>query len=159
MITSMVLTAVAAAVSAYGAVSQASAQADMAAANEAASKRNAGSALASGEAEAARQERNTNRQLASAENTLGAAGIDPTSGSALDVQADMAAEGSLDSQIARWKGQQQARSYLDQANVYSMQGSAASSAGAITAASTLLGGAGKTAWMGSGGGNAGGSQF
>jgi hypothetical protein len=148
----MVAMAISTALSAYGAVSQASAQEDIANANEAAAKRNAGAALASGEADAARQTRNTQRQLASAENTLGAAGIDPSSGSALDVQADMAAEGSLDSQIARWKGQQAARGYLDQANVYSIQGSNASTAGGLTAASTLLGGAAKTAWMGGGGG-------
>ncbi|MDR3418696.1 MAG: hypothetical protein P4L83_21190 [Nevskia sp.] len=140
------------AISAASAISQGIQQGDIADQNEAAARRNAGAALSSGEAEAARTERNTRRQLATAENTFGAAGIDPGSGSALDAQADMAAEGSLDSQIQRWRGRQQANSYLDQANVYSMQAGSAPIAGAMTGAATLIGGAAKAGYAYSGGG-------
>lgn len=94
--------------SALGQIRSAQAAAQTADANAATARVNAGMQLNAAEAEAARIERTTQRRVATARNEFGATGIDTSSGSPLDVMGDMAAEGALDKQIARWRGSTQA---------------------------------------------------
>jgi len=108
---------------------------------------NAAVQLNTAEAEAARTEGTTRRRVATAFNQAGASGVDAASGSPLDVLGDIAAEGALDTQIQRWKGRAganaqlgQARSFEAQAGFAEQAGSAAATAGYISAGSTLLGG-------------------
>jgi hypothetical protein len=113
-------------------------QAAVANANAEAAKFNAGSSMNAAEAEAARIQANTRRTLATAANTGGASGIQTGSGSALDVMGDMAAQGSLDAQIARWRGFTQGGAYQTQAGQQSAAAAAAPLTGALGAGTTLL---------------------
>lgn len=97
------------------------------------------------EAEAARTDAATRRRSAAAYNLSAASGGDPSYGSPLDLMADIAAEGALDSQIQRWKGTLAAQGMLAQANGLDAQagfnrnaGDAAATAGFIQGGASLL---------------------
>ena len=125
--------------SALGMMQSASTQGAMAEHNAAVSRINAGTAMNAGEADAARTERLTQRRLATAENIWGGSGLQMT-GSVLDVMGDMAAEGALDAQIARWKAKGQSNAFMATGDQQTAQGRAASAAGMAGAATTILGG-------------------
>lgn len=115
---------------------------------------NAGSALNASEAEAARGEATARRRSATAFNAAAGSGVDPTFGSPLDLMADVAAEGALDTQIQRWKGRNQAQGYLTQAGNFTNQAagneqaaSDVASAGRIRGGTTLLGGLAQVGMM------------
>jgi hypothetical protein len=135
------------AVSAASAVSAGQQQAAMANHNADIQRVSAGTALASSEADAARIQDRTRRTLATGVNNQAGSGVDPTTGSPLDVMSDMAAQGSLDSQIAEWKGRQGAAGLEDQAGVSRLQAGQAATAGYMQAGSTLLGGAARAGSM------------
>jgi hypothetical protein len=122
-------------------------QAEYQRANAEQARINAGSALNASEAEAARAEAQARRRSATAFNAAAGSGVDPTFGSPLDLMADIAAEGALDTQIQRWKGRNQAAGYQTQAGNFEAQGAASdiagsnvAAAGPIRAGTTLLGG-------------------
>src|SRR6185437_14237589 len=125
-------------IAALAALRSGATQAAVASANAAAARINAGSSMNAAEAEAARIEANNRRTLATAANNAGANGIQTGSGSALDLMGDMAAQGALDVQIARWRGSTQGGAYMTQAGQQSAAVAAAPLAGALTAGSTLL---------------------
>ena len=113
--------------------------------NAANAKVTAGSQLAVSEATASRSEEDNRRRIAAAVNNFGANGIDPTSGSPMDVMKDQASEGALDVQIQRWKGFQAAHNSLLQsdqftteAGIQTQQGENAQTAGYIAGGTTLL---------------------
>lgn len=124
---------------------EAQAQADRANAEQ--QRINAGQALNQSEAEAQRTENQARRRAAAAFTQAAGSGIDPQSGSPLDLMADIAAEGALDVQIQRWKGRNQAAAYQAQAAGFERQaGFAQQSAGEaatggfIRAGTSILGG-------------------
>lgn len=102
------------------------------------SRANAGTALATAEADTARQQRESQRRLATAANTAAGTGVDISSGSPLDLMTNLAAEGALDEQITRWKGVTQANAYLTQAQQQQRQAGQVRDAGYMQAGTTLL---------------------
>jgi hypothetical protein len=109
---------------------------------------NAGVALNTAEAEAARTEQQTRRRVATGLNQAAGSGVDPFYGSPLDVLADMSAEGALDKEIIRWKGRNAANAQLGQAGNFETQAGYAdqaaddaTSAGFVRAGTTVLGAA------------------
>lgn len=111
---------------------------------------NAAVQMNSAEAEAARNDATTRRRVAAGFNAAAASGVDPGFGSPLDVLGDIAAEGALDTQIARWKGRAAGNAQLAQAANFDASAGYASdaagqagTAGFIRAGSTLLGGLGQ----------------
>jgi hypothetical protein len=108
------------------------------------SENNAIGAVQAGTAnEALLHARNT-KQLATASNALGATGIQTSSGSPLDVMADMAGGMALDEAMTRWNAGTQAAGFGAQAKLDRYQAGQAGRAGAIGAAGTLLNTAGRT---------------
>jgi hypothetical protein len=108
---------------------------------------NAAVQMNSAEAEAARGEAQTRRRVASGFNAAAASGVDPGFGSPLDVMGDIAAEGALDTQIQRWKGQAAGNAQLAQAASFDRSAGftddaagQAGTAGFIRAGTSLLGG-------------------
>lgn len=108
---------------------------------------NAGAQMNQAEAEAQRTEGVTRRRVASAFNAAGASGGDTSYGSPLDLMGDIAAEGALDAQIARYKGRAAGNASLAQAGSLDAQAGYADSAagqagtaGFVQAGATLLGG-------------------
>jgi hypothetical protein len=108
------------------------------------SENNAIGAVQQGTAnEALLHARNT-KQLATARNNFGALGIDASSGSPLDVMADMAGGMALDEAMTRWNAGTQAAGYGAQAKLDRYQAGQAGRAGAIGAGGTLLNTAART---------------
>lgn len=73
----------------------------------------------------------------------GAAGVDPNSGSPLEVMSDQATQGELAKQLTLWQGQAQQQSADTQASIDTMQGKAAQQAGYTSALGTLFSGLGR----------------
>ena len=138
-----VASAASAAAGAYGSMQSGNAQAAAANYNATVQRTNAGSALASSEAETARIQDQSRRKLATATNAAGDSGVQIDSGSPLDLMADISANSALDAEITRWKGQRVAASGLASANQATMQGDQAQTAGMIGAGATLLSGVGR----------------
>lgn len=151
--TAMIIAAVgSAAVGAYGAIEQGNQQAkaqkfnaQMQDRNAEIARRNAFTTEAAGEADAARQAEDGRRRIAAAANAAGGSGIDPNSGTVLDVLSDLAGQSKLDEELTRWRARQQAMGLRDQAEGFNLQagadrvaGSAAQTAGYARAAGTLL---------------------
>ena len=108
------------------------------------SENNAIGAVQAGTAnEALLHARNT-KQMAATANALGATGIQTSSGSPLDVMADMAGGMALDEAMTRWNAGTQAAGFGAQAKLDRYQAGQAGRAGAIGAAGTLLNTAGRT---------------
>lgn len=151
-----ILMMVGAVVSAVGAIRQANARSDdMNAAADAAtfnanvSEQNAQIALDQGRAEAAMQERDTRRRLGAIRANFGASGITPE-GSPLDILASSAFEAEMDRQTILYDSELRARAHrtqstLDTAESGNLRRGAkqAKSAGKLSAAGVLLGGAAK----------------
>jgi hypothetical protein len=125
-------------ISAFGAIQSGNAQQDALNANAATSRVNAGTALATSEAEAARGQDRARRTVAGIANQGAASGIDISSGSPLDVMADAAAQGALDTEIQRWKGRSQSSAYMAQAGQQDRQAGDAGTAGYVGAGTALL---------------------
>lgn len=124
--------------SAVGSVSAGNAQAAALQRNAQVGQINAGASLATSEADAQRLQIRSERAVATGENQSGSSGVDLSTGSPLDVMADAAAQGALDSEISRWRGQTQANAYLTGAQNTAAQASQVQAAGAIQGATTLL---------------------
>lgn len=152
-------TAVGTGVSIYGAMQTASAQS--AAANAQAQQARNNAVLAGRAADdatargdiAAQQKANQTAQLLGQQRVgLAANGVDPNSGSALDLQSDVAGNGELDQLTIKSNAAREAAGYQAQGMNYSTQASIdeadsqnALSAGALKATSSLIGGAGSVA--------------
>jgi len=137
----MGMMAVTTALTAASAIAKGNTEAAVADNNAAIGRVNAGTALNLGEADAARIQDQTRRRLAMGENAWAANGVQTGVGSALDVMGDMAAQGSLDAQIARWKGKTASNSALAQSNQASAMAPTLQTAGYMGAATSILGGA------------------
>ena len=132
------LTGGSALLSAIGSVASGKQQAGALDYNAQVDKINAGTALSTSEADVQRQQIAATRAVATGANAYGASGVNLGSGSPLDVLADHAAQGALDSEITRWKGGTQADAYLNNAGQATYQAGQASTAGDIQAGTTLL---------------------
>ena len=104
--------------------------------------------IATGQAQgqAAIQKQNTEIIEGNVAAGYGAAGIDPTEGSPLDVMAGQAANGELQRQLALYTGSVGATSATNQANILTYEAGAAQRAGTTGAAGTILSGIAKTAY-------------
>jgi hypothetical protein len=131
-----------AAVSAYGAVSQANAQKQAATFNAALNERNALVATQQSTAEAERIRRSASRVQGSMVAGLGASGL-TLEGSALDALGDSAAQAQLDIETVKYRGKLQAMGYHSNAQLDQMQGDVAQEQGYYRAASEVLTGVGR----------------
>ena len=109
-------------------------------------ERNRTMALDQTESEANQKQREIRRTLSTIRANYGKSGLD-MAGSALDVLEDSAIEGALDVQTIRYQGDVRAQGYTDEAiaqrngaELSRMNAKAQGKAGAIGAASSLLGG-------------------
>jgi hypothetical protein len=142
-------------VGAYGAASQAHAaseaasyNAQVAADNQSIANQNAQTALQTGEQEETAKQQQTAQQISSERAATAAGGIDPNTGSAVRIQGSTAALGALDAQTiannaarTAWGYQTQGVNFGDQAALLQSQASSASTAGALGAFSSIIGGA------------------
>ncbi len=135
----LIAAAAAATVSAAGSLSAASAQSKAARFNAKVADQNAAAARKQAEADAARQQRLIDRQLAKRRTAFGASGT-TLEGSPLDLLEDVAAEGQLDVLGIRQQGLAQAREFNISASQSRARGRAARSQGFFQAGSTLLSG-------------------
>lgn len=148
-------TAVGAGVSAYGAMESSAAQssaadyqAQVALNNQKIADQNAQFALQTGQQEEAAKREQTAQTISQQRAITAASGIDPNHGSMQRIQGDTAALGQLDAQTIRnnaartaWGYQNQGASFGGQAALLQSQASDASTAGALGAFSSLVGGA------------------
>lgn len=139
LVVAAVAAAAASAVSAAGSISAANARAKAAKFNAKVAEQNAAAARRQAEADAARQQRLVDRQLARRRTAFGAAGTD-VAGSPLDLLEDLAAEGQLDVLGIRQRGLAQSREFDIQASQSRARARAARSQGFFQAGSTLLSG-------------------
>lgn len=90
----------------------------------------------------AEQTRSKNKKILDAQRaTYSASGIDPDSGTALDVRADSAQAGEMDALIQIYTGQSSANASEARSRLNQMEAKASSRAGTIGAGASLLGGA------------------
>ncbi len=124
--------------------------------NAAISLQNANIAGQAGEAQAAKQEMRTRAEVGAIKANQAAAGIDVNQGSAVDVRSSASELGQLDAMTIRSNAARQAYGYRNQAasetaasTLSDYTAKNASTAGAIGAASTFLGGAAQAGsnWM------------
>lgn len=135
-----IVAVVAAMASAAGTMYNANAQKKAAEYNEEVNKQNAETAAQQAHYDA-EQSRLKNRRLLSAQRAAYAAsGVDPDSGSALDVQEDSAITGEEERMVALYTGRTAANASLSRARLAKMEGKAAMTGGYIAAGGTLLGG-------------------
>lgn len=146
-------------ISVYGAMQTASAQSKAADAQAQQARNNAilagraaDDATARGDIAAQQKANQTNQLLGQQRVGLAANGVDPNSGSALDLQSDVAGNGELDQLTIKSNAAREAAGYQAQGMNYSTQASIdeadsqnALSAGALKATSSLIGGAGSVA--------------
>lgn len=133
--------------SAFGQIASGNAQAQAYDYNARVERQQAGVALDQATVRARQVEDKVARTAGEAKAQYGAAGVVPTTGSALMVLNDIATQGEMSRQLELYQGRLTASGHLQQADVDRAQGSVARTAGYIGAASTLLGsiaqGAGK----------------
>lgn len=158
-IASLAATVVGTSVAAYGAIQSGNAQKAAAAAREQQNRNNAvlaqraaDDALARGDINAGTKARQTAQLMGQQRAGLAANGIDTNEGSALDLQADVAASGEFDQLTIRSNAMREAAGYEAQGMNYQTQGSIdratgdnAASAGMLSATSSIVGGAGAVA--------------
>lgn len=147
------------AVSAYGAIQTANAQSAAASAsaqqasnNAILADRAAADATARGQVASQQKANQTNQLLGQQRAGLAANGVDPNSGTAVDLQSDTKGNGELDQLTITSNAAREAAGYQAQGMNYSTQASvdeASSqndlSAGALKAGSSIIGGAGSVA--------------
>lgn len=154
-VTSVAIAAVGAGVAAYGAVQQGKAasasadyQAQVARQNQQIADQNAQFALQQGEQQVNAKQQQTAETISAQRAITAAGGIDPNQGSSARIQGDTAALGALDAATIRNNAQRsaygfqtQGMNFADNAALLSQQSSNASSAGALGAFSSIVGGA------------------
>lgn len=131
-----------AAISAYGAMSQANAQKTASTFNSALNERNALVATQQADAEAARIGRVSRQVQGSMAAGFGASGL-TMEGSALDALGNSAAQAQLDIENVKYRGTLQAMGYHSSAELDTMQGKTAQEQGYYRAASEVLTGVGR----------------
>jgi hypothetical protein len=128
---------------AYGAIRQGEAQSSAAKFNAQVAQQNADAAAQQGDAAQQQQRRDAMRKLGLLQANFGASGLDPSTGSPLDVFADSVANATLDNQTVKYNYQMKALGYQNSASLDSAEADNATTSGYLSAAGTLLGGAGK----------------
>lgn len=135
-----IVAVVAAMTSAAGTLYSANAQKKAAEYNEEINKRNAATSIQQAQYDA-EQSRLKGRRLLSAQRAAySASGVDPDSGSPLDVQEDSAITTEEERLVALYTGRSAANASLARARLDKMEAKAAMTSGYISAGGTLLGG-------------------
>lgn len=124
-------------VSAYSAYQQGQAASAAADYNAKVANANAQMTEAQGEAAVEAQQRQQQRQIGAAVAAYGASGVDPSSGSPLDVLQSSVREAALDNASTRYNYDVRADSYRNQSTLDSMQASNASTAGVLNSLGAL----------------------
>lgn len=130
-----------AAISAVGALSSSRTAASEANANAQIASNNATLARQRGNAAEELTRRRTARALSEQRAAVAQSGFDPSSGSALALQTESAANAELDALTARYEGNLRALSFEQEANNMKARARAARSQGYVSAAGSLLQGA------------------
>lgn len=138
-------------VSAIGAIQQANAAADAADYEAAVKERNRRAILAQTDTETEDKRRDNRRQIAAIRTAYGASGL-ALEGSPLDVLEDTMIEQETEVERVRYSGKMKAMGYGEEATLARMRADSARSAGAIGAASAIIGGVSGAAKIGMSGG-------
>lgn len=152
---SLIAAGTSAAVGAVGAIEQSNAassaanyQAQVARNNQAIADQNAQTALEQGQQQTLAKQQQTAQQISSERAATAASGIDPNSGSSVRIQGSTAALGALDAQTitnnaarTAWGYKTQGLDFGAEAGLLQQQASSASTAGALGAFSSIIGGA------------------
>lgn len=148
-VASLALSAASAGLSIIGGLATAHAQSEAATYQAAVAKANAEYTERAGRVEEQGQMLKTNQLVGSIRAAEGANGFDINTGSAYDVQASAKALGELDAATIRSNTSQRVKNLLSQGTLYTKQAAAASTAGWINAAGSLIGGASNVAdkWL------------
>jgi hypothetical protein len=134
-----ILAVIAAVAAAVGTLVASNAKQKAAAFNEDASKKEA-QAVAQQAAFDAENQRQKNRRLFHAQRAaFAASGLDPDSGSALDVQNSSSIEGEMDALVSIYTGKSAANAANARAQLFAMERKSAKTAGKIGAVGSLLG--------------------
>ncbi|HLG87055.1 MAG TPA: hypothetical protein VKZ79_07650 [Alphaproteobacteria bacterium] len=128
----------AAGVAAVGSIASGVAQSNAAKYNAEVEQQRAQEAEQQAEAQAAIDKQNTARKMGQAEAAYGASGVDPNSGSPLNVMSDLATQGELTRQLTLYQGKIGAIADLQQGALDKLQGQNALTSGIVGAGSTLL---------------------
>lgn len=139
---SAVTTVASTAFSIANAQAQASNQSAWANYNAAVARNQAEQAKLEAEASAERKDQEWNALISKQRALLGAAGVDMSTGTPLEVLGKSAEEQELDRRIILWKGENAASQYGSQASIYSGQAANARAAGTAAVGQSLLTGAG-----------------
>ena len=129
------------AVSAYSAYQQGQAASEAANYNAKVANANAQMTEAQGVAASEALQRNQQRQIGAAMAQYGASGVDPGSGSPMDVLQSSVREATLDQATTKYNYDVRANAYRNQSNLYGMQSSQASTAGMLNSLGALAQGA------------------
>lgn len=135
---------ISAVVTAYAAVRAGQAQSAQYKYKAAVDQQNADAANQQGLAAQAAQRKDAMRKLGLMQANYGASGVDQSTGSPLDVFSDAVGQSTLDNLNVKYNYQLKALGYQNSAGLDSAASSDASTSGYLSAAGSLLGGAGKT---------------
>lgn len=130
-------------ISAYAAVRAGQAQSAQAKYTAKVAQQNADAANQQGAAAAAAQHRDAVRKLGLMQANYGASGVDQSTGSPLDVFSDAVGQSTLDNLNTKYNYQLKALGYNNSATLDSAAASEATTSSYLSAAGSLLGGAGK----------------
>lgn len=137
-----VVGAAAAAVGAYAQVKSAQATSDAADYNKKIAQQNAAAATQQGLQAQTQQRQDAERKLGMMSANFGASGVDPTTGTPLDVMSDSVQQSTLDNLNVKYNYQMRALGYQNSATLDSAASDNATTSGYLSAAGTALGGAG-----------------
>lgn len=132
-----------AAIAAYGAVRAGQAQSAQAKYASVMASNNAAAAQQQGAAAQAAQRQDAMRKLGLMSANYGASGVDPTTGSPLDVFADSVSQSTLDNMNIKYNYQLRALGYQNSSTLDDATAKNATTSSYLSAAGDLLGGAGK----------------
>jgi hypothetical protein len=138
-------------IGAAGAIRSAQAQSAASNYNAQVATQNASIAESQGNAAAEAQQRDAQRRLGSTLAAFGASGVQTDTGSPVDVLTDSARQATLDNLTTRYN-YKRGLGYTTQAQLDSASASNATTAGYLSAAGSLVGGASKAYGMSQGGG-------
>jgi hypothetical protein len=130
-------------ISAYSAVRAGQAQSAQAKYMGKVAQQNADATLQQGAAAQAAQRKDAMRKLGLMEANYGASGVDSSTGSPLDVLSDSVGQSTLDNLNTKYNYQLKALGYQNSAALDDATASNATTSGYLSAAGSLLGGAGK----------------
>lgn len=137
------LMAAAAVVTTYAAIKQGQAQSAAANYNAAQARQNALAIQQQGEQASIAQTREMGLKLGSLSASQGASGIDPSTGSPMDILGSSIQQGTLDNLNLKYNYQMKSLGYQNSATLDTMQAGADSTAGYLNGAGALLGGLGQ----------------